>query len=485
MLGVDVSPATLYRWFMPSIRWLEPAFIFVLVATALLVAYLLRCNDQFNILIIGLTNSAIVSYAIYVIAPLSFITFWSIGVYIYLRLGNGPKLGLVYEAFDVEEPHVQKVKQILRELHNSGEMRHRTSLRFLPRRALANPQSIDRYIRRYNFSMIAHIGQTKTLDSNRPHFEVKFHMKWKNTDIQVIDKMIRAYLVRQQVSNTKPISVLDLLKKSAATLNDLMLTLLALQKLMNNELPDAAALLRRIEDLTPESLDPTKPPRAPIRELDAVARLRPLQFSITDMPSPDILRDMLTKAETANRYATQFSWVAYTIARLRFLNGDNVGALSIIEENIQSIPSAKRNPFILLAKAFLEFHSYRWHNSYDCYIRLLDNPNLFDIQWQHDLVPFADYVASIEMEGAQILQVLYARLANCGVTSKIETEAFAWIEADITRSCFRDLLQRAPEVWSACHSSTSESSSKQEKSRPPVKSKQSKKTRRKRKKPRK
>lgn len=374
----------------------------------------------------------------------------------------------------------------MRQLHTDGAMRHPTSLRFLPRRAIVDEKSRERYIRRFNFSIIAQIGQTKSLDSNRPHFVVNFWMKKSKTaNVQFVDKMIRAYLVRQQASKTKPVSVLDLLKKSAATLNDLMLTLLALQKLLNRELANAAGLLRRIEEYTPDSLDPAKPPRATIRALDAFARLQPTEFSASDIPEPNSLDEMLSSAETASRYATQFGWVATSIARLRFFCGDSDGALTIIDECLRSNVAAKRDPFVLLAKAFLEFYSLRWHNAHDYYCRLLDNPGLFKIRWRDDLVPFADYVADIPTEGAQVLQTLYARLANCGVTTQVEAEAYAWIDADAARLPFRDLLQRAPKVWSAHRGNKAASSSKQKKERRSGKSKHSNSARRKGKKRRK
>ena len=98
-------------------------------------------------------------YGIYVVAALAIVIGWFIGVYLYLRSGHGPKLGLVYDAFDVGEPHVQKVKQTLRRLYKDGAMHRHISLRFLPCRAVSNTNIKDRYIRRFKFSIIAHIGE--------------------------------------------------------------------------------------------------------------------------------------------------------------------------------------------------------------------------------------------------------------------------------------------------------------------------------------
>jgi len=234
-------------------------------------------------------------------------------------------------------------------------------------------------------------------------------------------------------------------------LSDFILTLVTLQRLLDEDWKDAAGLLQFIEKQMPQTLDPSTPPRSFIRELDALARVKPTQFSSSHVPSPSTLQEMREVAETAVRYAREFCWVSHGLARLRFYSGDAEGALNLIDDCLAHNAKAKSDVFMLLAKAFLEFYSLRWATACDYFRRVLDHPDVFRIRWEDDLVPFAKYAEEIGTEGATVIQTLYARLGNCGALDETEQAAVRWIEADATRRQFRELLDQAPRVWASHH----------------------------------
>jgi hypothetical protein len=368
---------------------------------------------------------------------------WFLTTQLYLRSGQGAKIGLAYDGATVDLSDWRRTKQILKDLFADGRVRKRVCLRFVPLRATQVKAVGQTYMKRYGFTILLVVGSTAPKPGSP---------QGSALSITISTKRQAAPYLKASLQNALAISVArargssptlqDYQSIQAETLRDLLLLCVATHHFVNENLEDASTLLRVVDASLQEQFKPGEPPRFNIREFDVQCCLRRLHFPISQIPEISTLEERIAFAERAMCYFAEFAGVYIALSRAKFLLGNVQGAVELTNLIKQEISRLKETGVpiskgallnVHLNSGFLSFVDTRWQNAHDSYMAMLAMEECASLNWV-DLVEFIDYVGSLErFDGIPFLQVLYRTAAHQSVPAVLKDEAESWLkEGELT-----------------------------------------------------
>lgn len=382
--------------------------------------------------------------------PIVFVLIWFIWTQYYLRLGHGVKIGFAYDWQNVDMKDWKQIKQTLSELLKNEKIKSKVCLKFVPFRATQVESSKERFVKRYNFTILANFEYSKTRDEKIKNSLI---IHGAPNDIgpyikQILNKSLNV-LARRPLK--KDCTLKDILKHQALSMHDMLLLLVAAHNFATGNYLDAHTILFHLDKSLESICDPKSMPRFSIRELDAITCTESLHFSMKKVPCIDELKKRLKFAEKGNVYFDDFTVIYTSISRAKFLAGDLDGAYQITEKFNKSLNRLKSENIeinlialmkLYLNLGFLSFAKGLWHKAYLNYSEMLKCPNLKEENWS-EVIYFIDYVLELErFEGICVLQVFYRKLAGQKVPKAIDMEAQKWINEDGSRRVFNQLLSK-------------------------------------------
>lgn len=391
-----------------------------------------------------------------VIFPLVFVVLWLIITQIYLRSGQGTKIGLAYDGHAVNIEDWKRTKRKLCRLLKRGQIKNKVTLRFVPLSYCSESKRADKFKKRYGFSVLITIQQSPLLINDSDNAQYPIPMK-------VIPNIITTKEARQflqttfkeiiEINKTRNHSttLADVLEAQAQDLHDMMLLFVASHCYLKKEYKDSAMILKFLDDSLSSIIKPEQSPRRQIRILAMNSCLKPTQFSVRDIPQPDKLREICEFAETALPYFDDSFHVPSALGKIRFLTGDIEGAIELTErfkKKIEEIKEAGQNPTsealvsYYLNAGFLSFIQGHWVNAYDAYQSMLSIDKCRNASW-NDIIEFVDYVETLECyEGICYLRTLYRLIASQSVPDELRAASREWCDQDRSREELGTLLLR-------------------------------------------
>jgi len=388
--------------------------------------------------------------------PLSVLT-WFFTTQIYLRTGQSTKIGLAYDGFSIQRKDWNRTGSTLRDLFKNGKIKNQVSLRFVPVRTTKIDQYAKNYMKRYGFTILVAIQESPQINKNNPKHdqhpffpEISFRLT-KAVEKQFIETTLKhtAQIVMQRTKTINTLS--NVLEARAHNLHDMMLLLIAALCYREQKYEDCAAISRHLEQSLSSIMEPSQEPRRQVRLLDTSSRLRPAAVSVRNLPPPDELMAIREFAETAICYFDDFLAVAIDISRIRFLTGDEAGAIKLTERykgKLDELRKAGQNPtgkalaVYFLNSGFLSFIQGHWMNAYNAYRDMLSIDEYHNENWE-GIIEFIDYVERLDRyEGICYLRTLYRLIANQSVPAELRAAAQDWVNQDDSRKELRTLLSR-------------------------------------------
>lgn len=383
---------------------------------------------------------------------------WFVIIQIYLHTGQATKIGLAYDGYKVEPREWARIRNMLRDLLKNGKITNQVSLRFVPVRTTKIDRYAKKYMKRYGFTILVAIQQSPHIkEDNHKHDQHPFFPEVSIRLTKVVEKQFVETTLKRTVQivaqRTKTINTLSqVVEARVRNLHDMMLLLIATLYYREHKYEDCAAISQHLDQSLSLIMGPSQEPRIQVRSLDMSSRLRPSVVSVRDLPAPDKLKDIRDFAETALRYFDEFPAAGIDISRIRFLTGDDQGAIRLTERfgaKIEEVKKAGRQPtgkvlvVYLLNSGFLSFIQGHWFNAYDFYAKMLSVPEYHNEDWDN-LIEFIDYVETLERyDGICCLQMFYRLIANKPVPPELRKASQEWLNQDDSRKELRTLLSRS------------------------------------------
>lgn len=395
---------------------------------------------------------------------------WIISTQFYLRTGSGVKIGVVYEGYKVDLADWKQTKAMLKDLFQDEKIKKKVSLRFVPLRVVQADKIGQRFAKRYSFTILLTLEESKTNNDKTP-VKLGLSINTKQGALPFMKTTIPHCLaILAARPNTKEQTALDILRNKALNLHDLLLFFVATHNFVMENYEDASAILRHIDqELDKARLEPMRPPRFQIREFFVRSCISKLNFSLSQVPSPDELEQRIQFAENAMPLFNDFAGVYTSISRAKFLIGDVDSAIQLttcFQARIEELQKTGHTinadvMFTLhLNAGFLAFIQRHWEDAYNWYDQMI-KLNGYKQDWSA-LVEFIDYVDSLEQyEGICYLKMLYRKLAGQAIGSSISQIAMKWLHAEDSHLILRPLLSTTSPVSKNTSDQTHKSKKKQ------------------------
>jgi len=388
--------------------------------------------------------------------PLLFVVLWFGVTQIYLRSGQGTKIGLAYDGHAVDIRDWKRTKAKLCDLLRNGKITNRVTLRFVPISACTEEKRANEFMKRYAFTILTTVRQSPSIknDSNNAQHPIPVHI-----NLRIVTKAAEKQFLQTTLNNTLAIiqkretgsTLADVLDAQAQNLHDMMLLFVASHCYLQKKYEDSNAILRYLDDSISSIMKPDQSSRQQIRLLAMECCLRPAQFSIKEIPPLDRLMEIRESAEAASSFFDDSYFVPIGLARIRFVTGDIEGAIELTKkygDKIEQIRASGQKltnrvlPSYYLNLGFLSFIQGYWMNAYKAYCDMLSAGAYREENWQA-IIDFIDYVAGLERyDGICYLQTLYRLIARKPVPAATQETAQEWVEKDDSRQELRKLLSR-------------------------------------------
>jgi len=383
-----------------------------------------------------------------IVFPITCFLLWLLLTQIYLRSGSGYKIGIAYEGDKIKQDDWKKTQDILKDLFRDNKIQKKVKLRFVPSVFSHENNKAVIFAKRYKFQILASVQETMQANPVS-HKEIKIRVESKPQYDAFLQNVFPQGIVFSKQTQSK--NLLEILNTHAQSLRDILLLFVGTMLFHSEKYEDAAIILRYLDKTLETTLNPSQPPRLQVRNLDMHSRLAKARFPAAKIPPYEELNEIKQVAETTICYFEQFSDVALTVARVRFLVGDVNGAVELtkmavdkvhnIEKSGQQVPSAFRAN-IYLNDAFLSYIQGHWSNFYESLNIILNDETYTLLKWD-DLVAWADYVDSLEQfDGIVFLKVIYKLLAGQTPDKDMVEEANRWAKSDDSRHQLSKTLNR-------------------------------------------
>jgi hypothetical protein len=268
--------------------------------------------------------------AAFVGLPIGSLLAWFCSTQLYLRSGQGAKIGLAYDGATVDISDWRRTRQVLTDLFADGSMRKRVSLRFVPLRATQIKTVGQRYMKRYGFTILLVVGSPSPTHGDAASGAVSLTISTrKEAEPYLKASCQNALAISAARAKSKPPTLRDYQSIRAHTLRDVLLLFVATHHFVNGNFEDASTLLRVVDASLEGQFEPTEQPRFSIREFDVQCCMIPLQFPISKIPETNTLEERIRFAERAMQYFTEFASVYIGLSRAKFLFGDDKGAVEL------------------------------------------------------------------------------------------------------------------------------------------------------------
>jgi len=382
---------------------------------------------------------------------------WSIWRQIYLRTGKGLKIGVAYDGFAVNHKEWNRTRHTLKELFKNNHIKGFVSLRFVPVDIAKLDQKSQKYRKSYGFRIVVIIKQSPSIN---PNMNKELHTFFPQVSIH-LSRCAKTEFLGTTFKHTANIilersktvnNLMDVLDSRAQNIHDMILLIAATLFYQEKKYQDAAAVACHIDKSLEGVISKSKTPRLEIRALDMKSRISPVCFSVSEMPSPDELKEIRKFAETALDYFDEFPDVPIAVSRIRFLTGDRDGAIELTQRYGKKIEELKSQNITVPKHAvvgyhfnfaFISFIQGHWSNAFKSYIDMLNIPEYRNENWT-EVINFIDYVADLDQyEGISCLQSFYRLISGHKVPKKLKEKALEWIRQDGSRSQFETLLNRS------------------------------------------
>ena len=369
----------------------------------------------------------------------------------YLRSGAPVKIGLAYDGEIVRLEDWNRTTKVLRELLSSGQIKQKVSLRFVPSHIVARPDTADKFMKRYQFTILTTAKHSSPIPVKSSQRSFTYTLRINNSIKQEFVKTSLKNTV--DIINKRPVAnnLFEILDTQAATLHDMMLLLVAAHYFLKQDFESASPILRHIDNSLAGIIPPNDSPRRNVRYLDMHCYLARTRFRIRDMPPIEECQHIRDFAERALIYVDTFPDVAASLSRMRFLTGDEKGAIHLTELALKKIRDGalptgspgndKLRAIFFLDEGFLSFWQTHWSTAANSFLSMLDIPAYTKINWD-DVIDFVDHVAKFQPEGIVFLQTLYRKIAGHSVDPALRKNTQDWLVQDSSRKELANLLKR-------------------------------------------